>query len=33
VLLVLLNWIATQLVAAALHYPPFLMGRIIGHVY
>jgi hypothetical protein len=33
VLLALLNWIATQLVAAALHYPPFLMGRIIGHVY
>jgi hypothetical protein len=30
---VLLNWLATQLVAAALHYPPFFMGRIIGHLY
>jgi hypothetical protein len=33
VALVLLNWLATQLVAAALHYPPFFMGRIIGPVY
>lgn len=31
--LVALNWLATQLVAAALHYPPFFMGRIIGHIY
>lgn len=31
--LVLLNWIATQLVASALRYPPFFMGRIIGPVY
>jgi hypothetical protein len=30
---VLLNWLVTQLVAAALHYPPFFMGRIIGQVY
>lgn len=33
VVLTLLNWIATQLVAAALHYPAFFMGRIIGHLY
>src|SRR6266481_10043227 len=31
--LVMLNWIATQLVAAALHYPPFFMGRILGRSY
>ena len=30
--LVLLNWVATQLVAAALSYPPFFMGRIMGHL-
>ena len=29
----LLNWIATQLVASALRYPPFFMGRIVGHLY
>jgi hypothetical protein len=33
VALVALNWLATQLVAAALHYPPFFMGRIMGHLY
>jgi|SRR5690242_3348296 hypothetical protein len=33
ILLVVLNWIATQTIAAALHYPPFFMGRIAGHVY
>jgi len=33
VALVALNWIATQLVAAALHYPPFFMGRIVGGIY
>jgi hypothetical protein len=33
VALVLLNWIATQLIASALRYPPFFMGRIIGHIY
>lgn len=33
VALVLLNWLATQLVASALRYPPFFMGRIIGPVY
>ncbi len=33
VALVLLNWLATQLVAAALHYPPFFMGTIVGHLY
>ena len=33
VALVLLNWLATQLVAAALHYPPFFMGCMIGHFY
>jgi hypothetical protein len=33
VALVLLNWIATQLIAGALHYPPFFMGRIVGHIY
>jgi hypothetical protein len=33
VALVMLNWIATQLVAAALHYPPFFMGRILGRIY
>jgi type IV secretion system protein VirD4 len=33
VLLVVLNWIATQLIALALHYPPFFMGRIVGHIY
>ena len=31
--LVLLNWVATQLVAAALSYPPFFMGRIVGRIY
>jgi hypothetical protein len=33
ILLVALNWLATQLIAAALHYPSFFMGRIVGHVY
>src|SRR5215469_14523699 len=33
VLVVALNWMATQLIAAALHYPAFFMGRIAGHVY
>ena len=33
VALVALNWLATQLVAAALDYPPFFMGRIMGHLY
>jgi hypothetical protein len=33
ILLVVLNWIATQVIAAALHYPSFFMGRIIGHIY
>ena len=31
--LVLLNWVATQLVAAVLSYPPFFMGRIVGRIY
>jgi hypothetical protein len=33
VLLVALNWIATQLVALALHYPSFFMGHLFWHVY
>jgi hypothetical protein len=33
VVLVLLNWFATQLIAALLRYAPFLMGRLVGHVY
>jgi hypothetical protein len=33
VALVVLNWVATQLIAAALHYPPFFMGRIVGRIY
>lgn len=33
VAMVALNWIATQLIAAALRYPPFLMGRIVGPLY
>jgi hypothetical protein len=32
-ILVGLNWLATQLVAQALHYPPFFMGRIVGRLY
>jgi len=32
-LLVALNWVATQIIAAALHYPAFFMGRIAGHIY
>ena len=31
--LVLLNWVVTQLLAAALIYPPFFMGRIVGRIY
>ena len=31
--LVALNWIATQLIARALGYPPFFMGRIVGRIY
>jgi hypothetical protein len=33
IVLVAVNWLATQLIAAGLHYPPFFMGRIVGHVY
>lgn len=31
--LVALNWLATQLIAAALHYAPFLMGHLFGPLY
>jgi hypothetical protein len=33
IVLVALNWMATQMVAAALRYPPFFTGRMIGRVY
>jgi hypothetical protein len=32
-LLIGLNWVATQVIASALHYPSFLMGRVFWHVY
>jgi hypothetical protein len=31
--LVAINSLATQCAASALHYPPFLTGRIAGHLY
>ena len=30
---VALNWLATQLAAAVMHYPPVLMGRMFGRLY
>ena len=27
------NWLVTQHAAAAMHYPAFLNGRIVGHLY
>lgn len=33
VILVALNWLATQLIASVLHYPPFLTGRLFSFVY
>jgi hypothetical protein len=33
ILFIALNWAATQLVAYALRYPPFFMGRLFGHIY
>jgi len=31
--LIAFNWLATQRAAAAMHYAPFLSGRLIAHVY
>jgi hypothetical protein len=31
--LILLNWLATQLIAAAFFYPRFFMGRLVWHLY